>query len=80
MVVYNFIQDGQDEQWLEEDEGINHVDIWGKRDPKEIVADAKALRCFAFHIKGPQRDLLTVSLLKIRKRKKTYVFNLDVLW
>lgn len=44
IVVYNFIQDGQDEKRLEEDEGFNHMDIEGRVITEEVVADAKALR------------------------------------
>lgn len=43
-LAYNFKLDNKDEQRLEGDVGVNHVNTMGRKIPEEIVTNAKALR------------------------------------
>lgn len=43
-LAYNFKLDNKDEQRLEGDVGVNHVNIMGRKIPEETVTNAKALR------------------------------------
>lgn len=43
-LAYNFKLDDKDEQRLEGDAGVNHVNIVGRKIPEETVTNAKVLR------------------------------------